>query len=265
MSFFDIEGTGIFNSQISHSNTKISQIRKTNIFEFELPIENGGISHINAESAKITPNLLICAKPEQSRHTKFPFKCYYIHINIYDNEMLNTARSLPNFVNLKNSDEYVRLFKNIIKYNNSNRRCDKYMVQSEFLRLFFLLCKESEATNAKSNNNFYNSQIETAIEYINENLTEKITLESVAYAVSLSPTYFHSIFKKAIGQTLHDYIENKRIKKSIHLMETTDMTLTEIAYSCGFSSQSYFSYSFKRRMKTTPRKYIQALNNNYEI
>lgn len=48
-------------------------------------------------------------------------------------------------------------------------------------------------------------------------------------------------------------------------MLTTDMTLTEIAYNCGFSSQSYFSFVFKRKMGKTPREYIKDINNNYEM
>jgi len=46
---------------------------------------------------------------------------------------------------------------------------------------------------------------------------------------------------------------------------TTDHTLTEIAFDCGFSSQSYFSYVFKRRIGKTPREYIQEINSRYAI
>lgn len=265
MELFDIKSTGIFNSQIFRLNTKISEIRVTTMFELELPMENGGVSYIDSENIKITPDIMICAKPGQKRHTKFPFKCYYIHVNIYDSEIFNAAVDLPNFIQINDNEKYIRLFKSMIKHCNSKCEDDKYMVYSQFLKLIYLLV--NKVGSSKKTNNFavYNNYIETAIGYIDDHLSEKLSLNNVACAVSLSPVYFHNIFKAATGQTLHDYIEDKRIKKSIDLMQTTDLTLADIAYSCGFSSQSYFSYAFKRRMNTAPRNYIHLLNDNYDI
>lgn len=106
---------------------------------------------------------------------------------------------------------------------------------------------------------------ERALHYVKEHLTEPLTLERVAGAMSLSPTYFHNTFKFAVGMTLRNYIEEQRIRKAIALLQTTDFSLAKIAYECGFSSQSYFSAVFKRRMKITPRKYVQELYNKYEL
>ncbi len=235
------------------------------MFEFDLPMEEGGISYVDDRNEHITPSIMICAKPGQTRHTKFPFKCYYIHINIYDSEAYEAAMKLPDFVKLDNSEEYFRLFKRIIKYQNSSREYDKYMTYSYFLRLLHMLIAESDIERPESRARCSNDRVNTAIGYISEHLTDKLTLESVAYAVHSSPIYFHNCFKEATGKTLHTYIEEKRIEKSVFLMQTTDMTLAEIAYACGFSSQSYYSYAFKRHMKTTPRKHLAELNNNYEI
>ena len=72
-----IVAVGIYNSHNSANNKSSSHNRKTTMFEIELPIEIGGISYINTNTMPITPNMLICAKPGQTRHTKFPFKCYF--------------------------------------------------------------------------------------------------------------------------------------------------------------------------------------------
>ena len=47
-------------------------------------------------------------------------------------------------------------------------------------------------------------------------------------------------------------------------MMSTGMTLTQIAYECGFSSQAYFSYAFKRKMKSPPREYVNSILKKYE-
>lgn len=265
MKAFEAESAGIFSSQFFRPNIEISDERNTRMFEFDLPMEDGGISYVDDRSEPITPRIMICAKPGQARHTKFPFKCYYIHINIYDSETYEAAMKLPDFVKLGNSEEYVQLFKQIIKYQNSSCEYDKYMTYSYFLRLLHMLIAEFDIERPVSRAHCSNDCVNSAIGYISDHLTDKLTLENVAYAVHLSPIYFHNCFKKATGKTLHTYIEEKRIEKSVFLMQTTDMTLAEIAYACGFSSQSYYSYAFKRHMKKTPRKYLTELNNNYEI
>ena len=105
--------------------------------------------------------------------------------------------------------------------------------------------------------------IEKSIKYIKEHITEELTLERVSKNVSFSPIHFHNCFKIATGKTLHEYVEEQRIKKAIVLLTTTALTLSEIAYQCGFSSQSYFSYVFKRRMNITPREYAKEEYNRY--
>ena len=105
--------------------------------------------------------------------------------------------------------------------------------------------------------------IEETLNYINNHLSEDLSLEKLAKMTNFNTTYFHKLFKAATRKKLHAYVEEQRIKKAINLLVSTDMTLTQIAYECGFSSQSYFSYAFKRRMKTTPRQYVQSLAVQY--
>lgn len=59
----EIVAVGIYNSQIAAKNIKISKNRKTSMFEIELPIEDGGISYIDANSKQINSDMMICAKP----------------------------------------------------------------------------------------------------------------------------------------------------------------------------------------------------------
>ena len=78
-----------------------------------------------------------------------------------------------------------------------------------------------------------------------------------------TPTYFHKLFKASTGKTLREYVEEQRIKKAINLLLKYDTTVTEIAYECGFSSQSYFNYAFKRKMKTSPKQYAKKVFEQY--
>jgi AraC-like DNA-binding protein len=87
---------------------------------------------------------------------------------------------------------------------------------------------------------------------------------ALSQRASFTGTYFHKLFKSSTGKTLREYVEDMRIKEAIRLMISTDMTLTQIAYECGFSSQAYFNYAFKRKMSSPPREYIKSLHKKYE-
>ena len=101
------------------------------------------------------------------------------------------------------------------------------------------------------------------IEYIKNNLSSDLSLETLSNQASFSAVHFHNFFKKATGTTLHKYVEEQRIKKAINLLLTTNMTLTEIAFECGFSSQTYFSFAFKRKTNLTPRDYVKQAIEKY--
>ncbi len=261
----DIVAVGIYNSDIAAKNLKISKNRKTSMFEIELPMENGGISYIDSGSKQINTDMIICAKPGQVRHTKFPFKCYYVHMIIHSGPLYDSLMGAPDFFETDKADVYKEIFMNLVKHYNTLADGEEIILQSLLLELIYTINKDS---TLKNNNGSYTDNyptIEKALHYIKMHLTEDLSLERVAKTVSLSPIHFHNTFKAAVGKTLRDYVEEQRIKKSINLLLTTDYSLTKIAYECGFSSQSYFNYVFKRKMKKTPREYAQEIYNRYEI
>lgn len=260
-----IVAIGIYDSSIIKPNVAISKSRKVSMFEIELPIDNGGISYVDSVSKPIRTNMIICAKPGQIRHTKFPYKCYYIHMIVPPGELYDILTETPVFFQTTKADIYKLLFSAMISHYNAFSQKEDIMIQSKVLELIYTIStdKEIRFKNNKSNSN--SLIIEKTLNYIDEHLTEELTLENMAEQNLLSPIYFHNIFKTATGKTLRTYVEEQRIKKATNLLLTTNYTLTQIAYECGFSSQSYFSYVFKRKMNCTPREYIKEIYKNYEI
>ena len=95
-----------------------------------------------------------------------------------------------------------------------------------------------------------------ALDYINENLTSKLTLKKIASVACLSPNYFSHVFKKYNGIALWDYINIKRGEKAIKALKTEESTKIEIAESCGFSSSSNFYKIFTSVTGKKPSDYI---------
>lgn len=260
----NLVAAGIYDSRIAAKNVAISKNRKTTMFEIELPVESGGTSYIDANTTAIHPNMVISAKPGQIRHTKFPFKCYYVHMMLPEGPLRDALLQTEDFFLINRYETYEKIFTRLIKHYNFLSPTEEILVQSLLLELIYTVIKDSAAKPVDRAAG-QDSVAEKAISYIGDHLAEDLCLENVAKAMSLSPVYFHNAFKTATGKTLHSYIEEQRIKKAIHLLQTTDFTLTKIAYECGFSSQSYFSFAFKRRMGQTPRQYIRDSYGKYEL
>lgn len=93
------------------------------------------------------------------------------------------------------------------------------------------------------------------IEYIDEHLSEILSLDVLASICYCSKPYLSAVFKKNIGQTLTDYICSKRIGRSRELLDLTTMSVSEIAYACGYSDPSYFTRVFRQLEGISPTKY----------
>ena len=261
----EIVSVGIFSKQNMSQGKNITKKRTTTMFEIEIPIEKGGISYLNSKGEQISPSLVICAKPGQIRQTKLPFKCYYIHFILNKGHLYERLMDTPNFIKTDRSQSYITIFEKMYKYFQSPDEDAVIILYSLVMELIYRIAKDSERLpkreQIKSNNYIV---IERALKYINDNLNANLSLKKVADYVGLSPIHFHNCFKTATTHTLHQYIEGQRMKKAKNLLITTDYTLAKIAYECGFSSQAYFSYVFKKKFNLSPREYAKSVFEQYE-
>ncbi len=261
----ELVSIGIYNAQVVFKNKTVSPNRKTTMFELELPLGDGGISYIDDSSHRICENVVICAKPGQLRHTKLPFKCYYVHMIVGEGQLFDCLSSLPNYIDIDDPREIQETFVLLCKYFDVGNPEDDIMLQSLVLKLVYTLSQATPSRNirhySKSNNH---KVIENVLEYVSANLTSDLSLETLSELFNYTPIYFHKLFKASTGKTLHAYVEEQRIRKAVELMISSEMTLTQISYECGFSSQSYFSYAFKKKMSYPPREYAKKILMKYE-
>jgi AraC-like DNA-binding protein/ligand-binding sensor protein len=97
--------------------------------------------------------------------------------------------------------------------------------------------------------------LKKAEEYILENITRKLSLKGIAKASGFSAPYFSKIFKDAMGENLTSYLNRIRVEKAASLLSNTDLSLCNIAQTCGFSDQSWFSKTFKHYSGKSPGKF----------
>lgn len=99
------------------------------------------------------------------------------------------------------------------------------------------------------------STLDSIIYFINRNFMEKISLADIAAACSCSESTVSHIFKSHTGTSVGAYILNLRIEQSKKLLNTSSLSVTEIALVCGFDNSNYFSTAFKRICGVTPSEY----------
>jgi AraC family transcriptional regulator len=95
-------------------------------------------------------------------------------------------------------------------------------------------------------------RLSDVVDYIHANLHRNLGIEEIARVAFLSPYYFGKLFKRSMGQTVHQYVLEQRVLKARALLSTTDMGLSEIASSVGLANQSHFTTVFKGKSGVTP-------------
>ena len=108
------------------------------------------------------------------------------------------------------------------------------------------------------------ARLNTAIAFIEENLAEKLSLEIIAEKAHFSPFHFHRLFKLVVGETLHNFINRKRIEKSAaYLLHQKEKNITQIAEAVGYQNLSAFSKSFKKFYGISPNKFKEESPDKY--
>lgn len=98
----------------------------------------------------------------------------------------------------------------------------------------------------------YFKAINRAVDYINEHLNESVSLYDLAGVVNISVFHFHRIFKALLGESPGEYIQRLRLEKTIFKLQTTGLTLAEIAEQTGYQSPHALSKAFKKRFGVSP-------------
>lgn len=122
-----------------------------------------------------------------------------------------------------------------------------------FQRTLRELCTFRQEALESDSNSF---MIETIKEIVRANYKDlNLSLQSVADLLKMSSVYVGRLFKKAEGLSLADYINEVRLEQTMQLLEKGNYTVNEIMERTGFSNQSHFFRSFKKKFGTTPREY----------
>ena len=110
-------------------------------------------------------------------------------------------------------------------------------------------------TYTPTNDSFKKDRLSDVYQYVKENYKKEISLDEVAHIANLTPTSFCRMFKSKTKKNFIEYLNEIRISNACKLLIETDMSVSEIAYECGYKTVSNFNKLFKKNTANTPKEY----------
>lgn len=132
-----------------------------------------------------------------------------------------------------------------------------------FLELFSILYDLANSRNQRllSTTTIYMESFENSdklkllYDFVQENYAAKITLDEVSELMNMSSVSFNRFIKKRTGKTFVEYVNDVRIGYASRWLIEKDLSISEIAFLCGFNSIANFNRVFKKNKGRTPTKY----------
>ena len=121
--------------------------------------------------------------------------------------------------------------------------------------LLILHYVEQECRSEKQDIRPRNETVEQICAYLAANYQQKLSLTEVAARFYLSPYYLSRLFRRVTGQSIVDYLNNRRIEAAQKLLETTELSISAIAEQTGFASAAHFRRVFREVMDISPLQY----------
>lgn len=142
---------------------------------------------------------------------------------------------------------------------------DSYSKYSIDYCIFLAFIRLSRGYMNKYGNNLRGRHLECIqlYDYINNNY-QTVTLNRVANYFHFSPAHISRFLKKTTGKSFIKIVQEKRLSAADHLLRRTDMSVSEIAYECGYQNVSFFYRIFKKEYGSTPHEYRKYWQTEYK-
>jgi len=251
----------------AEKTVKIQYTQSHDYYELYFQLGGSGRRLMTQNKMYDLPSNVICIIPPFFIHQFEGADYRRININISKDllteDEIHFLDSCAEKIALKFEDEFRVLVEPLLVecaklYDSNDVRTKCYELPMVRTILYFMQKETFEAVpsiSATSDKNSTDMVILKLINYINENYQSKIELKTLCDRYFLSKASLCARFKRVMKCSIMDYLLQIRLSKARDLLLVSDMSIEEVADSCGFSSANYFRTVFKRTLGVSPLNY----------
>ena len=189
-----------------------------------------------------------------SEHTRILIECSE---NMIPKEVKNSLSSILHlyrgtFINR----DFYNIYKRLEKEYSDPDQFSREMIQSTINMIF---CTFARTKSIIKDYRIKNNMIEEIVSHVKENFNQPINLAKVARDHFISQEHLSRTFKKHTGFGFNEYLTLVRLQHAENLLKSPNkMSISEIAYNCGFNDSNYFSDKFKKAYGISPLRYSKC-------
>lgn len=184
----------------------------------------------------------------------------------YLTPLQNQELSVPNLIRRSHPayGEILAVFEELNRAYEMTDTGYELAIKSLLLRLLCILIQNQPLhTSAESAGSPANiEKIRNVLSYIEDHYAEPLSIEELSSLCYFSQYHFMRFFKRHVGMTCVEYINNLRLEKALEQFEQGNTSILDVSLSVGFSNLSYFHRAFLKKYHLTPKTYLNLQHEN---
>lgn len=236
-----------------------NKLHKHTFYELHFILEGNGIitdnnqkeQTINSGKAIVVPKDM----PHAFKFKKSNLKRFSIAFTLPED--IASTDLLTHFTIVPLHAQIIENLNTIFAEADKNTVLSLYVIRNRLCEIMYEILNFEEYSNINwvLEPNFTNLYIDKSKKYINDNLNIMLTCKDIADYCHINEIHLNRLFKKHSGETLHKYIQRKKIDYSIELLKNKDLSLSTISAMLGFPNEYYFNTYFKKAVGLPPGAY----------
>ncbi len=150
----------------------------------------------------------------------------------------------------KSGSTFIPIYTELLRLTSVDRQAAELLIMELIYKLNGEICRQHYLETKPTD-----SPCSKVMNYLNQNLDKEITLDQLAQMVHLNKNYLLQLFRDTYGQTPIQALIEMRMARALDLVVNTDLSVSQIAAACGYTSASYFTAEFKKHFGITPLKH----------
>lgn len=165
---------------------------------------------------------------------------------------------IPANLGFKNLNVQFAAQKVVLEMTN-NDAASRFMVEAHVVEIFVNLLRRFRTASEVQKGGLSPIVLKRVVDMIEALCDEKLGLKELSEQAGMSLFHFSRAFKQSTGSSPHSYLKRRRLERATDLLQSSDLSVTQIALACGFASSSHLSTAFSRELGVSPNIYRARL------